>query len=404
MNDPWLALALGLLAGIALGALLTSIRHRADQRRTSELLANMRSLVDESMAKMPEQFQHISAKALQDANVELRAQGEQVQKSQFELYTERQAALDALVRPIQETLDKMRDSQTQLGTRVDDLRSVARGLQDETGKLVSALRRPEVRGRWGELQLKRVVELAGMQEYVDYLEQPSESGGARRPDMIVHLPNKRQIVVDAKTPLDAYLNAYEAEDESARQEHLRSHAEQVKQNFQRLAEKRYWDSLENRPDFVVMFIPGEVFYSAALQEMPELIELSAQRDVLIATPTILIALLRAVHLGWREQQLAERARYIGELGNVLYERARVLINHIGDIGTGIGRAVVAYNKAVGSLEQNYLPQVRRFRDLGTTQQPKIQPLEPRDIQVRALSQQKDFPLLKADDDNEVVDY
>ena len=392
MNDPWLALALGLLAGIALGAWLTSIRQRGEQRQTGEMLTNLQNLLDDGLAKMPEQFQQISAKSLQDVNKELRDQNEQAQKIQSDLFHQRQEALDALVRPIRETLDKMRDSQTQLGTRVDDLRVLARGLQDETGKLVSALRRPEVRGRWGELQLRRVVELAGMQAHVDYLEQPREANSARRPDLIVHLPNKRQIVVDAKTPLDAYLSAHEAEYESARQEYLRRHAEQVKQNFQLLANKRYWDSLAERPDFVVMFIPGEVFYSAALQVMPELIELSAQQNVLIATPTILIALLRAVHLGWQERQLAERARQIGALGNELHQRARVLLQHIGGIGAGLESAVSSYNKAVGSLESRYLPQLRNFRKLGATREGELPTLAPLEGQLRNLAQQQDLPL------------
>ena len=396
MEDTWLVLALGLAGGIALGAWLTSIRQRGEQRQTGEMLTNLQNLLDDGLAKMPEQFQQISAKSLQDVNKELRDQNEQAQKIQSDLFHQRQEALDALVRPIRETLDKMSVSQTQLGTGLEDLRGLTRGLQDETGKLVNALRRPEVRGRWGELQLRRVVELAGMQAHVDYLEQPREANSARRPDLIVHLPNERQIVVDAKTPLDAYLYAYEAEDESARKQHLQRHAEQVKQNFQLLATKRYWSSLENRPDFVVMFIPGEVFYSAALQEMPELIELSAQENVLIATPTILIALLRAVHLGWQERQLAERAREIGSLADELHQRARVLLQHIGGIGAGLESAVSSYNKAVGSLESRYLPQLRHFQRLSATREEDLPHLEPLEKQTRPLAPQLDLPLTPDD--------
>ena len=396
VEDSTLYLILGLAVGAVLGALLMSIRQRGEQRKTGEVLSQMQNLLDESLNKIPEQFQQISAKSLQNVNQELRAQNEQVQKSQQQLYAQRQEALDALVKPIRETLDKMSVSQTQLGTRLEDLRGLTRGLQDETGKLVSALRRPEVRGRWGELQLRRVVELAGMQAHVDYLEQPREANSARRPDLIVHLPNERQIVVDAKTPLDAYLYAYEAEDESTRRQYLKRHADQVKKNFQLLAKKSYWNSFENRPDFVVMFIPGEVFYSAALQEMPELIELSAQENVLIATPTILIALLRAVHLGWQERQLAERAREIGALGNELHNRARVLLQHIGGIGTGLESAVSSYNKAVGSLESRYLPQLRHFQRLSATREEDLPHLEPLEKQTRPLAPQLDLPLTPDD--------
>lgn len=396
VEDTWLILGFGLAVGTLLGALLMSIRQRGEQRQTGDVLANMQNLLDDGLAKMPEQFQQISAKSLQDVNQELREQNKQVQDSQEKLYSERQKALDALVKPIRETLDKMSDSQTQLGTRLEDLRNLTSNLRDETGNLVSALRRPEVRGRWGELQLRRVVELAGMQAHVDFLEQPQEANSARRPDLIVHLPNERQIVVDAKTPLDAYLNAYEAQDDGARQEEMKRHAKQVKDNFQLLATKRYWNSLEQRPDFVVMFIPGEVFYSAALQEMPELIELSAQENVLIATPTILIALLRAVALGWREKHLAEKAEEIGSLANELYGRAHILFDHFSKVGIGLNRALNAYNEAVGSWEGRYLPSVRRLKELGATDRETLPRLDPLETNVRTLSQQPD--LLLPDED------
>ena len=396
MEDSWLILGFSLAVGTVLGALLMSIRQRGEQRKTGDVLANMQNLLDDGLAKMPEQFQQISAKSLQDVNQELREQNKQVQDSQEKLYSERQKALDALVKPIRKTLDKMSDSQTQLGTRLEDLRNLTSNLRDETGNLVSALRRPEVRGRWGELQLRRVVELAGMQAHVDFLEQPQEANSARRPDLIVHLPNERQIVVDAKTPLDAYLNAYEAQDDGSRQEEMKRHARQVKDNFQKLAAKGYWNSLEQRPDFVVMFIPGEVFYSAALQEMPELIELSAQENVLIATPTILIALLRAVALGWREKHLAEKAEEIGSLANELYGRAHILFDHFSKVGIGLNRALNAYNEAVGSWEGRYLPSVRRLKELGATDRETLPRLDPLETNVRTLSQQPD--LLLPDED------
>ena len=396
MEESWLILGFGLAVGAVLGALLMSIRHRGTQRQTGEVLIQMQKLLDDGLNQMPEQFQQISAKSLQDVNRDLREQQEQVQKSHQALYSQRQEALDSLVKPIRETLDKMQVSQTQLGTRVDELKSATLGLEGKTSDLITALRRPEVRGRWGELQLRRVVELAGMQAHVDFQEQPQEANSARRPDLIVHLPNERQIVVDAKTPLDAYLLAYEAEDDDTRQRQLRRHAEQVKQNFQLLAAKGYWRSLETRPDFVVMFIPGEVFYSAAVREMPELIELSAQENVLIASPTILIALLRAVDLGWQERQLAERAREIGSLAEELIQRARVLLKHIGGIGSGLDSAVDAYNRAVGSLEARYLPQLRHFQRLRATREEDLPQLEPLEKQTRPLAPQLDLPDPPAD--------
>ena len=391
MDEIWPYLALGLAAGIALGFLFAHLLQRSRQRQTSETLAELRRLIDQGMEKLPAQFQQLSAQALRDASAELRAQDEHTQKSQRELYEERQNQLDALVKPIQESLEKMRTSHTQLSTRMEDLRAVTRNLQDETGNLVTALRRPEVRGRWGELQLRRVVELAGMQAHVDFQEQVQEAQNARRPDLIVQLPNERQIVVDAKTPLDAYLQAYEAEYESARQDHLRRHAEQVKQSFLQLASKGYWNSLEERPDFVVMFIPGEVFYSAALQEMPELIEQSARHNVLIATPTILIALLRAIQLGWQERQLAERAREIGAHADELHQRAGVLLQYIGDIGRGLDRAVRSYNQTVGSLEARYLPHLRQIERLKSSKE-ELPALTPLERQTRSLSPQPDLPL------------
>ncbi|MCY4105178.1 MAG: DNA recombination protein RmuC [Chloroflexi bacterium] len=391
MEDSWPILGLVLALGAILGMALTSIRHRSVQRQTGEMLSQMQNLLNDSLEKMPEQFQQISAKSLQEVNRDLQKHHEQAQQSQDKLYSQRQKTLDDLVSPIRETLDKLQVSQTQLGTRVDELKSATVGLEGRTGDLVAALRRPEVRGRWGELQLRRVVELAGMLNHVDFLEQPQERTSARRPDLIVHLPNERQIVVDAKTPLDAYLNAYEAQDDGSRQIEMKRHARQVKDNFQKLAAKGYWNSLEQRPDFVVMFIPGEVFYSAALQEMPDLIELSAQENVLIATPTILIALLRAVHLGWQERQLAERAREIGALGNELHNRARILLRHIGGIGAGLDSAIKSYNDAVGSLELRYLPQLREFKRLGATREEDLPNLKPLEKQTRPLAPQLDLP-------------
>ena len=235
-----------------------------------------------------------------------------------------------------------------------------------------------------------------MQEYVDYREQQSESGGTRRPDMIVYLPNERQIVIDAKTNINAYLDANATDDNDERRMHMQRHVTHFKKSLDDLSKKKYWDSLDERPDFVVMFIPNEAFYSAALQEDHNLIETGAARSVLIATPTILIALLRAVAQGWREKQLAENALAIGELGRVLYERAHVLITHIRGIRKGLDDAIESYNGAVNSIESRFLPQLRKIKKQGNLREEDLQILEPLEEQPKRLTLPMDFPVSNDD--------
>src|SRR5580698_10945161 len=310
----------------------------------------------------------------------------------------RQKAGAGLVTPVRESLGKV-DAQIQqmeiargeaygdLKAQVQSLIVTQKELHSQTGNLVKALRTPNVRGRWGEIQLRRVVEIAGMLSYCDFSEQESVTTetGRLRPDLVVKLPGGKNVVVDAKTPLQAFLDAFETNDEETRRACLANHARQVRDHMKTLAGKKYWEQFDPTPEFVVMFLPGETFFSAALEQDSSLIEQGVLSRVIPASPTTLIALLKAVNYGWNQEKLARNAQQISALGKELHDRLRLLAGHITQVGTGLDRAVESYNKAVGSLESRVLVSARKFAELGASVADDIPELAPIETTARALS-------------------
>lgn len=307
----------------------------------------------------------------------------------------RQQAVEAMVKPIGDALAATERQvkameharQEAYGGIKAQLAAMAEGqeaLKTETRQLVTALRRPEVRGQWGEITLRRLVELAGMVEHCDFVEQSAEASGTLRPDLVVHMPDGRQLIVDVKTPLDAYLDATEASTEEQRN-HLVRHAMNVAQRIRELASKRYWSQFERSPDFVILFIPGDQFLTAALSERPGLLDDALRQQVILATPTSLVALLKAVAYGWQQQQVSENAQEIKQRGVELYERLTVFAAHLEKLGERLGGSVEAYNRAIGSLERNVLSSARRFTALGVNPKEEMGELEMVDHDLRSLA-------------------
>src|SRR5437763_4791589 len=367
---------------------------RAAQERTESF-----KRVTEELA---EKFKALSRDALKDNNQEFlnlaRATLEKFQVSAKGELDQRQQAIDQLVKPLKDSLEKVdgkigelekarAGAYAELREQVRMLATSQLQLQAETGNLVKALRTPHIRGRWGEIQLRRVVELAGMLQYCDFTEQETVAteDGRIRPDVIVRLPGNRTIVVDAKVPFEAFYESISATDDAVRLGRLKEHARLVRAHIVALSRKSYWESVQPTPEFVLLFLPGENFYSAALEQDPKLIEDGINQRVIIATPTTLIALLKAISYGWQQEQRAANADEVGKLGKELYDRMRTFVSYFADIGRNLDRALESYNKGVGSLEARVLVTARKFKERGAIAGEEIETIEPVDKSARTLS-------------------
>jgi len=362
---------------------------------TRDNIEEQKRLLADAQARLTDTFKALSAEALRESSAAFATLAGERLDAQL---TRRHEAIDGLIRPLQDALRRYEEQVKSLeatrqhayGSLEEQLRalvSTSTDLQRETGNLVTALRGSQVRGRWGELALHRVVELAGMIQHCDFDEQVSveSEGGRLRPDMIVRLPGGRQIVVDAKVPLSAYIDAVAAVTPEERRTALLRHAQQVRQHMTLLANKSYWEEFAKSAEFVVMFIPGEAFVSAAAEVDPALIEEGMARRVVVASPTTLIAVLHAAAYGWRQERIADNAAQISDLGRQLYDRLRTLGEHFNDIGRSLKRATDTFNKAVGSMESRVLPAARKFRDLGAATGEDIGVLESIDQLPRELA-------------------
>ena len=394
-----LSLAIALLVGWLIGrrrahALEVELAAARAELASSEEIARERTqTLDLALERLRSGFDSVAGDALR-SNSELFLQiaremlGQQQQLALRNL-TDREKSVEGMLAPVREALQKTHEQITRIekeraesfGALRSSIEGVTLGqaaLQRETRNLVTALRRPEVRGRWGEMTLRRLVELAGMVEHCDFAEQVHVAGEERslRPDMIVNMPDGRQLVVDVKTPLDAYLSAVEAGTEEERALAVRRHAQAVVERVKQLSSKAYWAQFERSPDFVVLFIPGDQFLTAAVAEIPDLLEDAIRQDVIIATPSSFVALLKAVAYGWRQNALADNAVRIRELAEELYRRLATFSAHLARVGRTLGQSVDAYNSAVGSLEHQVLPGARKFTELGLRPGREIEEIAP----------------------------
>jgi len=397
-----------LAGGLVLGVLVAWLyfRHRTQQLETQ--IKNQESIQQErevafeaANAQLTRAFTELANQSLKSNSetfLQLAEQnlGTQQEKAKREL-GEREQAVENLVKPIRDALEASQKQIAELEksrseaygsirSQLEEMQTSQKSLKQETQNLVNALRRPEVRGRWGEITLRRLVELAGMVEHCDFQEQVHSVGEGQiiRPDMVVRMPDRRELVVDVKTPLDAYLEAVEAENDTQRKLGLERHAKNVHAHIRMLASKAYWDQFDESPEFVILFIPGDQFLSAALNEKPDLIEYALSKQIILATPTSLVALLKAVAYGWRQLSLADNAREIRGLAEVLYGRLGTFVGHMNRMGRQLASSVETYNKAVGSLERSVLPGARKFVELGVHENKEIEKLETLDPVPRTM--------------------
>jgi len=417
LTDTLIELLPALLLAAATGAVITYLYFDGHLNRTRDKCIHLSTVLEIERKASAEQqasyqqlnqqlkdtFNAMAADALRDNNAQfLRLAKENLEKLHIKSAGEldkRELAIENLVKPIRDALEKTEsqvrkmesDRQQAHGALTQHLETIAEShktLQGETRNLVQALRRPEVRGQWGELTLKRLAELAGMVEHCDFFEQESaqSDSGKQRPDMVVRMPDKREIIVDAKTPLDAYLSAVEASDDAERSRLLEGHARNVRARIKELASKAYWQQFKYSPDFVVLFIPGDQFLSAALDIDHTLIEDALSQQVILATPTSFVALLRAVAYGWRQETLAENADAIREVGQEMYSRLTNFAEHLSRLGRSLNNSVDAYNKAVGSYDTRILPGAKKFTEMGVAskkESPQLEQIERSTRQVES---------------------
>ena len=415
-----------LLAGLLIGALLMWLvakRRRTAMGQSIELLQSQVKAQDalqmerdaayeQANSRITEAFSDLANKSLKSNSETFLRMAEQNLGTQHEKakreMSERERAVENLVKPIKETLershkqiDELEKSRSEaygsIKSQLETMQINQQSLRQETQNLVNALRRPEVRGRWGEITLRRLVELAGMVEHCDFQEQVHKTNDDKiiRPDMIVSMPGNRTLVVDVKTPLDAYLEAVEAPDDAKRKASLERHARNVRTHIRQLAGKTYWEQFSQSPEFVILFIPGDQFLSAALNEDPDLIESALSQQIILATPTSFIALLKAVAYGWRQLALAENAEEIRGLAEDLYGRLTAFVGHLNKLGRQLNSSVESYNRAVGSLERKVLPGARKFVELGIRPKKEIEQLEPLESLPRTI--------VEAGSDDDVVE-
>ncbi|MDA8364013.1 MAG: DNA recombination protein RmuC [Gammaproteobacteria bacterium] len=403
-GDPLLIALLVLVAAVsgALGWLLARGRSEKriaelsttldlERRQAAERLQGLErtfnSLSHEALQRNNQAFLQLAEETLKRYQVQATAQLEQKEKAVEHLVTPIREALQKTEQQIQLMESARKEAYGALTRHLETMALTQDQLRAETQNLVKSLRRPEVRGRWGELTLKRLTELAGMVEHCDFTQQESVSGdeGVLRPDMVVRMPDGREIVVDVKTPLDAYLNAMEATDDTERARQLEHHARKVRERVTELSRKAYWAQFRNTPDFVVLFIPGEQFLSAALDVDHNLLEDALRQKVILATPTSFVALLRAVAYGWRQEAMAANAAQIRDAGEELYARLATFSEHLARLGTSLDSSVAHYNRAIGSFDSKLMPGARKFTEMGVSARKDIEPLAQIEKGVRQIS-------------------